>query len=378
MNSDPSFYVLTTVSAHCIALPSLAYSSPLLPYGGIRSDHRVYVDGSNNRLRVNTYLTAIIISQFFTYWNSSGSRPASFKCTETEKLPEFRDPLWMRSMVAFLFIINAAQAAAVIYMSWNFTNPNVVASKICNYSIADELNGPRYLPSVGSAHNLLGPTEVLQVTALLALINQTFQSWRIYVLTQSKILFGFLLAAGLAACGMGVAAAIQSWIFSELAKLAALQPVVEGNLALQCAIDVIITGRTDRSSINNNQLTCQQSRLVHDVLQVKDQLHSDGPGAEPTDAHRGPVWIIHGKHSRSVAAVFALGTLLSFRISPGTYMIALFALPIGRIYTQTLMDHLISREQLRNILSNGGDVISVPDFSGVRTDVREREHYNAA
>ncbi|KAJ7657591.1 hypothetical protein B0H17DRAFT_1213437 [Mycena rosella] len=207
--------------------------------------------------------------------------------------------------------------------SRNFTNPNVVASKICNYSIADELNGPRYLVSLWPY-----PFTAL-VTALLALINQTFQSWRIYVLTQSKILFGFLLAAGLAACGMGVAAAIQSWIFSELAKLAALQPVVEGNLALQCAIDVIITvvlctmySKSKTSFTRTDQVL---NRLMRTAVQ-----------------------------SGLFTAVFALGTLLSFRISPGTYMIALFALPIGRIYTQTLMDHLISREQLRNILSNGG------------------------
>ncbi|KAJ7513098.1 hypothetical protein B0H11DRAFT_1948653 [Mycena galericulata] len=235
---------------------------------------------------INTYLTGIIMAQFFTYWTSKD-----------------QDHWGTRSLVAFLFIINAAQAAAVIYMSCNFANPNVVA-----------------------------------MTAVLALVNQAFQSWRIYAFTKSKVIIGFIVVIALATCGMGIAAAVQSWIFSELAKLKALQPVVEANLALQSALDVaiaiILSVSLSKSKTKFPKTDKVLSRLMRTAVQ-----------------------------SGSFTAVFALGSLLSFRYSPDTYMIALFALPIGRIYTHTLMDHFNSREELRGILSNGGNVISVPNFN---------------
>ncbi|KAF7349927.1 hypothetical protein MVEN_01293400 [Mycena venus] len=153
---------------------------------------------------VNTYLTGVIMSQFFTYWNS-----------------RYQDPWWIKTLVAFLFIVNLTQAAAVVYMSWfycvtNFANPSVVAISLWPYSFT-------YL-----------------TTAVLAIINQTFQSWRIYLFTGSRIRVGFLVATSLVACGMGVAAAIEAWTLSELAKLAVLQPIVEVQLTLQCAVDVIL------------------------------------------------------------------------------------------------------------------------------------------
>jgi hypothetical protein len=106
-------------------------------------------------------------------------------------------------------------------------------------------------------------TQPLTVTAILAITNQMLQSWRIYVFTRNKILIGFLVATSVAACGTGVAAAIEAWISFECvqyfltarqlpgpmsfqrhrpAKLVLLQPIVEVNNVLQCAIDVIIAG----------------------------------------------------------------------------------------------------------------------------------------
>jgi len=251
---------------------------------------------------INTLFTGVILSQFFTYWGSS-----------------YQDSWGIRSLVAFLFIINVAQASAVVYMSWfycveNFANPGVVAISLWPYPFTAFM------------------------TAVLAITNQLFQSWRIYQFTRNKILIGCLVVASLATCGMGVAAAIQSWIFSELAKLVALQPVVEANLAFQCVVDVVIaiilTVVFSKSKTSFAKTDKVLNRLTRTAVQ-----------------------------SGSFTAVFALGTLFTFHFSPGTYMIALFALPIGRIYTHTMMDHLISREQLRNILSNDGNIVSVPGFN---------------
>jgi len=249
---------------------------------------------------INTYLTGVIMSQFFTYWTSS-----------------YKDAWWTRGLAAFLFAVNITQAAAVIYMSWfycvtNFANPEVVATSLWPY-----------------------PFTAL-MTAVLAITNQMFQSWRIYQFTREKILVGFIVVTSLATCGMGVAAAIESWIFSELAKLVALQPIVEGNLALQCAVDVVIAIRLTIIFSKSKTSFAKTDRVLNTLIRNAVQ-------------------------SGSFTAVFALGTLFSFRFSPGTYMLALFALPIGRIYTHTMMDQLICREELRNILMADGSIVTIPN-----------------
>ncbi|KAJ7136780.1 hypothetical protein C8R44DRAFT_362703 [Mycena epipterygia] len=253
---------------------------------------------------INTYLTGIITSQFFTYWNT-----------------KYTDAWWIRALVLFLFVVNAAQAATVVYMSWfycvtNFANPQVVVI-------------------------VLWPSSLTVITnAVLALVNQTFQSWRIYMYTKSKILVSFILAAALATCGLGIAVAIlQSSRLSQLSNISALNPFGEANLALQSVVDVliaIILSITYSRWLKTSSMRMDRvlNRLIRTAIQ-----------------------------SGFFTAVFALGILLSVHFSPGTNMKTLFALPIGRIYTHTMMDHFVRREELRKMLPNGGNIISVPDFN---------------
>ncbi|KAJ7633643.1 hypothetical protein DFH06DRAFT_1139977 [Mycena polygramma] len=254
---------------------------------------------------INTYLMGVIMSQFWTYW-----------------LSDYNDPWWTRAVVAFIFIVNATQAGAVVYMLWfycvaNFANPAIIADSLWPYPFT----------AIG--------------TAVLAILNQAFQSWRIYAFTKNKILTGFLLVSVVATCGMGLAAAIQSWMFSELAKVAALQPIVEANLAFQTALDVIIAGLLTWIFSKSKTSFKRTDKVLNRLIRTAIQSGS----------------------FTGYSAVFALGTLFTFRFAPGTYMLAIFALPIGRIYTHTMMDHLIGRQELRAILSNNGDLVTVPNFN---------------
>ncbi|KAJ7676921.1 hypothetical protein DFH06DRAFT_1079989 [Mycena polygramma] len=254
---------------------------------------------------VNTYLMGVIMSQFWTYW-----------------LSDYNDPWWTRAMVAFLFILNATQAGSLVYMLWfycvaNFANPAIITEALWPYSFT------------------------AMVTAILAIINQSFQSWRIYAFTKNKILTGCLFVTLVATFGMGLAAAIQSWMFSDVVKVAAIQPIVEANLSFQMALDVLIAGILtwifSKSKTSFKRTDKVLNRLIRTAVQS---------GSFTGDS-----------------AVFALGTLFTFRFAPGTYMLAIFALPIGRIYTHTMMDHLITRQELRAILSNNGELVSVPNFN---------------
>ncbi|KAF8184548.1 hypothetical protein K438DRAFT_1598313 [Mycena galopus ATCC 62051] len=221
-------------------------------------------------------------------------------------------------MVAFLFMVNVTQAAAVVYMSWFYC--------------------VTFVSHLRTMVVFLWPYPFTYLTtAVLAITNQMFQLWRIYLFTGSRIRVGFLVVTSLATCGTGVAAAIQAWAFSELAKLAVLQPIVAVNLALQCAVDVILTAVLTVVYSNSKTTFPRTDKIFNRLIRTAVQ-------------------------SGFFTSVFALGNLFSFRFAPGTYLIALFNFPIGRIYTHTMMDHLISREPFHNNLSTSGIVLTVLNF----------------
>ncbi|KAJ6569834.1 hypothetical protein DFH09DRAFT_1080562 [Mycena vulgaris] len=240
---------------------------------------------------VNTYLTGLIMSQFFTYWIAINTTQAGAV-------------VYMSWFYCITFVRHLrAMVGELIYLYRNFANPRVVASLSKTKPIR------------------LIHTQPLTVGAILAITNQMLQSWRIYLFTRNKILTGFLVVTSVAACGMGVAAAIEAWTFSEQApgKLVLLQSIVMVNSALQCAIDVIITVVLT-VVYTKSKTTFPRTDKVFDRL-IRTAVRSG---------------------FFTVSAVFALGTLFSFRFSADTYMLTLFTLPIGRIYTHTIMDHFLN------------------------------------
>ncbi|KAF7378252.1 hypothetical protein MSAN_00250400 [Mycena sanguinolenta] len=271
---------------------------------------------------VNTYLTGVIMTQFFTYLAHSEWFPRWIPRIyngELQDLPGFvEDPLWVRCLVAFLFAINVTQAAAVVYMAWFYCVTN-----FANKGIIDYIPWPYPFTAL--------------TTAILAITNQLFQTWKIYLFTRNKTLVAFLTATSLAACGLGITAAVKTWLELELTKIAALQPVVEANLALQCGIDVIIATILTLTLRKSKTSITRTDRILNRLIRIAVQ-------------------------SGSFTAFFALGTLFSFRFSSQTEMLGLFALSIGRVYTHTMMDHLVCREQLRHMLTNNNDIMSVPHF----------------
>ncbi|KAJ6493365.1 hypothetical protein C8R45DRAFT_1095871 [Mycena sanguinolenta] len=246
---------------------------------------------------------------------------AQFSAYLTHDFPGYEDPLWVKCLVAFLFVVNISQAGAVAYMAWfycvtNFANPEIVY------------------------YNLWPTPFALLTTAILAMTNQMFQTWKIYLFTRSKTFVVFLTATSLATCGLGITLAVKSWFILEYRKLVVLQPIVEANLALQCAIDVVIAlppGILTLTLCKSKTSFAHTDRILNRLIRTAVQ-------------------------SGSFTALFALGTLFSVRFSQKTFMLSLFILPIGRIYTHTMMDHFVSREQFQHIPPNNGDIMSVPHF----------------
>ncbi|KAJ7290551.1 hypothetical protein C8J57DRAFT_342260 [Mycena rebaudengoi] len=239
----------------------------------------------------NSLLTGVLLSQFSTYWESS-----------------YKDPLWIRLVVVFLFTINVVHQGAAMYMAWfycvdNFNNPEGVQHGLWVYPITG------------------------LITAVLAIMNQAFQSWRIWVFIKNKYVVGGLLLTALGVFISGVFASALAWVISDLRKWTALLPVVESNLALQAVLDVTISG------ILTYYFTKSKTSLSRTDMVLNRLI-------------RGAV------ESGAFTSICAITELFVFRFEQGTYIVSLFALPIGRIYTHTMMDHLIRRDELRGLLSN--------------------------
>ncbi|KAJ6493391.1 hypothetical protein C8R45DRAFT_1073285 [Mycena sanguinolenta] len=250
---------------------------------------------------INTYLTGVIMAQFSTYL--------------THYLPGYKDPL---CLVAFLFVINISHAGAVAYMAWfycvtNFANPHIVSYNLWVYPFTS------------------------LTTAILAITNQMFQTWKIYLFTRNKIFVVFLTAASLAACGVGLTVAVKSWFIVKMTKLHVIQSVMEANLALQCVVDVIIASTLTWTFCKSKTSFAHTDRALNRLIRTAVQ-------------------------SGSFTAFLALGTLFSVRFSSKANTLTLFVLPIGRIYTQTIMDHFVYREQFQPASTNNGDTMSIPHF----------------
>ncbi|KAF7350612.1 hypothetical protein MSAN_01621300 [Mycena sanguinolenta] len=244
------------------------------------------------------------MTQFYTYL--------------TQNLPGFKDPLWVKCLVAFLFATNITQAAALVYMAWfycvtNFANPEIVYYSMWPYAFT------------------------VLTTAILAITNEMFQTWKIYLFTRNKTFVVLLTAASLVLCGLGITVGVKAWLNLELAKMAALQPIVEASIALQCGIDATITAILTLTLRKSKTSFAHTDRILNRLIRAAVQ-------------------------SGSFTAFFALGSLFMFRFASKTNMIALFALPIGRIYTHTIMDHLVCREQLQHILTTNADIMSASHF----------------
>ncbi|TFK34466.1 hypothetical protein BDQ12DRAFT_656863 [Crucibulum laeve] len=239
---------------------------------------------------VNTYLYGLVTFQFASYYGK-----------------KFNDPLWIKASVVALFVIDTFHSASVVYMAWeycvtNFTNPAILGVALWPYTFTP----------IG--------------TAMAALITHLFLGLRIYRMMKNKYVSGILLVLALASFATGVACGTKAWIIKDASKLGVLTTLVTCWLALQSIIDIMIASLITfilvKARTGYRQTNTVINRLIRGAIQTG-----------------------------FFAAVFALGDLFSFAISPNTNFYGMFAIPIGRIYTNTLMDTLNMREELKDILA---------------------------
>ncbi|KZT19766.1 hypothetical protein NEOLEDRAFT_933578 [Neolentinus lepideus HHB14362 ss-1] len=251
----------------------------------------------------NTYLYGLVTWQFLTYSNAP-----------------FSDPWRVKAVVISLFILDTVHTIVGIHNAWyicvtNFLNPSVL------------LSVGWQIPFTAVA------------TSFAAVITQFFLADRVYRLTKSKILTAFICLLSLVGFVSGVLAGIRSGIVKDVSKFAVLAPLVICWLGFQTAADLSITF----------VLSIALYRARGPIQKTNKMLNRLIRGAVQTGLF---------------ASIFALGDLFGFLLHRNTNLYGMFAYPIGRIYTNTLLDTLNARISLQSL--SGTEVDLDTESNGLR------------
>ncbi|KAK0482192.1 hypothetical protein IW261DRAFT_1466719 [Armillaria novae-zelandiae] len=255
--------------------------------------------GEYDTLLVNTYLFGIVTFQFATYYGSSESNSIL--------------------ITVLLLFLNDSVHFCRIYMAWfllpdaedprsveNYTNPEIL------------LIAPWPYPF--TCHKRSYCCDSLYIT---------FWAFRLYRLTGKLYLYVGLMIGAVTVFGLGIttgnqgALSFYAWIIHEVLKLIVLKPIIITWLVGQTVMDLFLT-----------------SSLSY-------VLYRSRTGFRTTDSVINQ--LIRGTIQTGVfSSMFAPSSFSS----PTTNLYGMFAMPVGRIYTNTLMDTLISREKLKESLTS--------------------------
>ncbi|KIK08346.1 hypothetical protein K443DRAFT_672371 [Laccaria amethystina LaAM-08-1] len=222
--------------------------------------------------------------------------------------------LTYRSVVGALFVLDTVHSAVAVYAGWelcvtNYDNPASLA--VVSWTI----------PFTAVA------------TSCAAIVTQFFLGHRVLMLTKNKILVGLIGLLSVLGFIFGVYAGIYSGILREVAKFAPLNPFVTCWLTFQTSADLIITFVLSfvlgRSRTGFRRTDTIINRLIRGAVQTG-----------------------------LFVSIFALGDLFSFLLHRNTNLYAMFAYPMGRIYTNTLLDTLNARISIKNMNTGTVEVSS--------------------
>ncbi|KAF9011000.1 hypothetical protein BDZ89DRAFT_500480 [Hymenopellis radicata] len=238
---------------------------------------------------LNTYLYGIVTFQFVVYWNSG-----------------YKDPIWLKSLMIALFVMDTVHSCVAVYQAWEMC--------VLNYA------NPGYLAFISWTISFTGCAN-----AITSVLSQTFLMHRLYVLTRNKYVVGCAAILSFGALIFGFLCGIRSAMLHEVARFPEVYNVVIAWLTFQITSDIFITcGLTFvlvRSKTGIRSTEKVLNRLIRGAIQTG-----------------------------FFATLFGLGHMLSFLCANDTSLHGFFVYPIGRIYTNTLLDSLNSRKKLRREL----------------------------
>jgi len=228
----------------------------------------------------------------------------------------YKDPWYTRLLVAWVVFLDTFHTGAATYMLWEFVVPNFGKPEIFVH--------------------LPWPYPTTPIFICLASVPvQIYLAYRIRGLSHSWFLFLGLASLALAQGACGIAGGILATINPDPAHFAALLPLAESWISIAVFVDVSIT------------------------LSLFYYLRKSKTGFKRTDNIIERL-IRTAIETASIGAIFCIIDVIVFTTRIDTNLHFFFALPQGRIYTNTLMMTLNSRASLREEMNSTG----VHSFNG--------------
>ncbi|KAF8631329.1 hypothetical protein AX15_002448 [Amanita polypyramis BW_CC] len=253
---------------------------------------------------LNTYLYGIVTYQFASYYSI-----------------KFNDPPWIKITVFALLIVDTFHSGSLIYLAWqycvaNYDNPPALLFGFWPYCFTP----------IGSA--------------IAAILTQNFMAYRIYRMTSNKFLYMGIVAFALSDLALATFCGARAWMIQDLQKVTTLSGTVTAWLALQASLDIFIAGFTAIGLYRQRTKYCHTNKVLNRYIRSTIQIGF-------------------------FSSLFAIGNLIGFLVWPGTELYGMFAVPIGRIYTNALMDTLIVRDGMKKELAGVEEFLDTEAVAGV-------------
>ncbi|KAK7039625.1 hypothetical protein R3P38DRAFT_2900801 [Favolaschia claudopus] len=262
---------------------------------------------------LNTYLYGLVTSHCMIYVNH-----------------KFNDSWWIRAMVLMLFSIDTLHTGVGIYELWEICVKN--SSNPTFFLVVDWT-----IPFTSI------------VVSLSGVLVQLFLIQRAFNLTGSKIILLILGALCTGSFVTGCITAVRLGIIKDVMKFHEIVPLVTGWLVLLCLTDLLISGTLIFVLARSRTGFRHTDTIINQLI-------------------RGAI------QTGLFVSMFALGDLLCFIFASDTTFYAMFAYPIGRINTLTLVDTLNTRMKIfrmdrmdQDLGASGGTVQSAPNVFHIRT-----------
>ncbi|KAJ6518317.1 hypothetical protein C8R47DRAFT_1086566 [Mycena vitilis] len=262
---------------------------------------------------LNTFLYGICFTQFVDYYLSK---------RQTE------DSVATRCLVAWEFFINTFHSAASIYLIWLY-----LADNFLDVAFLEATPWPL--------------TAVPLVTTFSAGPIQMFLIYRVYSLSNSGWMSAVLGSLTVATGSLAITTSFLAFRLEDFSAAARLRPVANAWLGLSVANDLAITMGLVyylRASRTGLSLSSKTNTLINRLIRSAIE-------------------------SAAVAPVLAILGSITFTRYPTAGIDFIFSIPLGRVYTNTLLSTLNRRESLQKDLDStcGGPFILTSSNLGSTT-----------
>ncbi|KDR71861.1 hypothetical protein GALMADRAFT_782971 [Galerina marginata CBS 339.88] len=235
---------------------------------------------------LNAFIYGICIMQLSSYWDNG-----------------FKDPYIIKMLVGWTVLLDTFHTCALLYMLWIYVVVN--------------FNNPIYLTTI------LWPfSSTPIITTLTSFPIQIYLAWRIRQFSHSTKVFFYLVILSAAQASLGFTCSIAAFHVPDLAAYHTLIPFVDAWQVLAVAADgsitVLLWWYLSKSRTGQKRSDNVITRLIRSSIETA-----------------------------AFGAFFCIMDLVTFTSLLDTNFHVIFAFPMGRIYTNTLLMTLNSRTSLR-------------------------------